>query len=558
MSADLSRHRNVECLAGSGRPDRRALILMANQVTIAAVIDSVMSDERFLALIGEPATGKTILASALREDPTARSVRVLQLGKADSGEISLAQIVAGVLGKPLAELSTADVDLFINVMLQREQPGRRFVLIIDDAELLRPDAIGCLRLLASFATVVRTQVIFVGRPQFWEVLGCTKDLDGSGLIRRHWELARLFPRGNDATREPCLDRVPEEVATPALEQCTAPANEFEEPAAKVVASPRWPRRFAGVAAAAVMMLVVGSLALHKAPSRGFDAGAGSAASNGIALSMQPLLGQASPTLSSDRQVRAVSFVRPADSGYLTPMYSSEATARADITPGDVSRKAAQIAVTQDTVPQPPAEPAPTPAVAVVLSEVPDPSAGASPPPAGTSAQDTVPQPPAKPAPTPAVAVVLSEVPDPSAGASPPPAVAPIGEDMAAKTQGRPPMNSEMSPSLAGVAPANVTRFQSRSDVVASPDLALLLSRGDAMLELGDISAARRLYERAAALGSARAATAAGKTYDAAFLASIHTRGILPDSAAAAGWYRRAVTLGDHEAAERLAKLTPRN
>jgi TPR repeat protein len=79
-----------------------------------------------------------------------------------------------------------------------------------------------------------------------------------------------------------------------------------------------------------------------------------------------------------------------------------------------------------------------------------------------------------------------------------------------------------------------------------------------MLELGDISAARRLYERAAALGSARAATAAGKTYDAAFLASIHAQGILPDPTAAAEWYRLAVKLGDQEAAERLAKLTPRN
>ena len=76
-----------------------------------------------------------------------------------------------------------------------------------------------------------------------------------------------------------------------------------------------------------------------------------------------------------------------------------------------------------------------------------------------------------------------------------------------------------------------------------------------MLSLGDISAARLLYERAAALGSARAATAVGKTFDPAFLATIHASGIPPDPAAAASWYRKAAALGDSEAADRLARLT---
>ena len=75
-----------------------------------------------------------------------------------------------------------------------------------------------------------------------------------------------------------------------------------------------------------------------------------------------------------------------------------------------------------------------------------------------------------------------------------------------------------------------------------------------MLALGDISAARLLYERAAALGSAKAATALGKTYDPAFLASIQVSGLAPNPAAAASWYRKAADLGDTEAADRLTKL----
>ena len=76
-----------------------------------------------------------------------------------------------------------------------------------------------------------------------------------------------------------------------------------------------------------------------------------------------------------------------------------------------------------------------------------------------------------------------------------------------------------------------------------------------MLALGDISAARLLYQRAAGLGSARAATAVGKTYDPVFLASIQAHGIAADRTAAATWYRKSAALGDPEGTDRLARLS---
>ena len=85
-------------------------------------------------------------------------------------------------------------------------------------------------------------------------------------------------------------------------------------------------------------------------------------------------------------------------------------------------------------------------------------------------------------------------------------------------------------------------------------IGLLTQRGDAALAVGDIIAARLLYERAAGMGSATAATAAGKTYDLDFLLRADTHGIRPDSAAAATWYRKAVALGDSSARTLLARL----
>ncbi len=91
----------------------------------------------------------------------------------------------------------------------------------------------------------------------------------------------------------------------------------------------------------------------------------------------------------------------------------------------------------------------------------------------------------------------------------------------------------------------------------APNLVFLLTRGDAMLALGDISAARLLYERAASLGSARAATSLGKTYDPDFLATIRASGIIPNRDTAAAWYRKAAALGDADGADRQARSLPR-
>jgi hypothetical protein len=80
------------------------------------------------------------------------------------------------------------------------------------------------------------------------------------------------------------------------------------------------------------------------------------------------------------------------------------------------------------------------------------------------------------------------------------------------------------------------------------DTASALCRsGERMIARGDILSARLLFERAAALGSGRAATAAGKTYDPDFLASLHADSQLADRAAAVTWYRKAGELGDSEA-----------
>jgi len=84
---------------------------------------------------------------------------------------------------------------------------------------------------------------------------------------------------------------------------------------------------------------------------------------------------------------------------------------------------------------------------------------------------------------------------------------------------------ELAP--ASISPAAVTR---------------LLARGDALIAIGDIAAARLVYQRAVTRGSELAATAMGKTYDPGFLGQIGAIGVLADPEAAAAWYRKAAAL----------------
>jgi hypothetical protein len=111
-----------------------------------------------------------------------------------------------------------------------------------------------------------------------------------------------------------------------------------------------------------------------------------------------------------------------------------------------------------------------------------------------------------------------------------------------------------SPSPTTPAPQMQAQGGTAQSAASQSMIGLLTQRGDAALAVGDIIAARLLYERAATMGSATAAIAAGKTYDLDFLVRADTHGIRPDAAAAATWYRKAVALGDPSARTLLARL----
>ena len=122
-----------------------------------------------MTLTGAPGVGKTIMAVAIREELSKRSVSVRWVDGGGGSGIRLRTIMSQVLGKPEADIDDGDIEQLFDAMTEREELIQRLVLIIDDAERLLPDAIGYLRLLASVAMERMPQIVFVGDPSFWDI-----------------------------------------------------------------------------------------------------------------------------------------------------------------------------------------------------------------------------------------------------------------------------------------------------------------------------------------------------------------------------------------------------
>ena len=116
------------------------------------------------------------------------------------------------------------------------------------------------------------------------------------------------------------------------------------------------------------------------------------------------------------------------------------------------------------------------------------------------------------------------------------------------------------PLILAAAPAPVAPpalAETATQPTAAVDSALTaayLERGDQMMAIKDISAARKFYEFAAHGRNASAVAKLARTYDPDVLHSLGVVGLQPDVAKAIALYREAAALGDADAQERAHVL----
>jgi hypothetical protein len=82
-----------------------------------------------------------------------------------------------------------------------------------------------------------------------------------------------------------------------------------------------------------------------------------------------------------------------------------------------------------------------------------------------------------------------------------------------------------------------------SPVLGTSETAALITKGDGLLNSGDLASARQFYLRASELGDPNGAYGVGRTYDPKIYAALNVQGLNPDVEKAALWYKKAKDAG---------------
>jgi general secretion pathway protein A len=149
-------------------PDHRFLYLGdSHREALASLYCGIEADRGFMVLIAPPGLGKTTLIFQLIEKlrPDARTVFLFQT-QCNSRE--LIQFLLNDLGVDVNGMETVAMHNKLNqILLQERQAGRRFVLIVDEAQNLDPSVLETIRLLSNFETSQSKllQILLVGQPQ---------------------------------------------------------------------------------------------------------------------------------------------------------------------------------------------------------------------------------------------------------------------------------------------------------------------------------------------------------------------------------------------------------
>jgi hypothetical protein len=155
-----------------------------------------------------------------------------------------------------------------------------------------------------------------------------------------------------------------------------------------------------------------------------------------------------------------------------------------------------------------------------------------------AADEKAAEPPAKPGKLPKLASLNAE-PD-AAPAKPVPAKpAPAQAAEPAAKPGKLPKLASLNAEPDAV-PAKPAAAQAAEPSATDDDL---IARGDELLSLGDIVAARQLYEFAFDRGQMQAAVALGRTYDPVTFEKLKVRGLSPNPQLALEWYEKAEKAG---------------
>jgi len=556
----------------------RRAFLGRSQREAADVIGRALAEGHvFAALTGAPGLGKTVVLSTVLATQPGPQSYVIRVDRPDQVSAEqTAEIERLVLGQPAPTEGPQAVLAEIERLVLRQAAGqavpaggRHTVLVVDNAHVAPLGLLRCLtRIAASGRRAMGSpQVVLVGRPELWDrlkaqefaplvertavrpVLQPMTDDDLRGLIGHLLDQPRrIFSHALAEGAEQEVLRLaggsPERIGAIMRSTITLGDIQSRPPisirmvrSAAAMLDGASPEREGGrrariiklvlavVTAAAVaagLALAVFNGPLDRALPAALDFAKG-------ALPWRaPPAGQATQTLAEAARRVPAEGLRT-DELRMDGPHTDGSPAPAADAPRTGGAQPAPPPATREDVDRLAAEGPPQPAPAVPAASEPQdqPVPAASPPP-------TFP-PPSVPPPPPAPSADQPPGADRAQDAGEAPGPAPAGAASAAPSTAaspRPP---------AGTAPAPP----------APAIVAVLLRRGDEVFALGDISTARRFYERTIPAGSSLGARGIARTYDPAVLGRGNPAA---DPAAAAAWYNMATALSNVETTARRTPL----
>jgi type II secretory pathway predicted ATPase ExeA len=144
----------------------------AHRMAFAMLEFGVMNNAGFTVITGEIGSGKTTLVRHLLRRIDPRTINVGLVTNTPQTRDELLQWVLHSLDQPFEGSFATLLRSFHNFVYSEHQHGRRIILIVDEAQNLRDDALESLRMLSNI-NVDKTQflqLILVGQPQLKHIL----------------------------------------------------------------------------------------------------------------------------------------------------------------------------------------------------------------------------------------------------------------------------------------------------------------------------------------------------------------------------------------------------